>query len=43
MTLVTYIYSRGLYGSQFSPWSPAIWYVHDDFGNLVEVRRYERN
>jgi hypothetical protein len=36
--MITYVYGRGLYGRQFSSWSPPIWFVHDDFGNLVEVR-----
>lgn len=33
-----YLYHKGLYAWQFSSWSPVQFYVHDDFGNLVEVR-----
>lgn len=35
---MTYLYGIGRYGYQFSGWSPVIWYVQDDFGNLIQLR-----
>lgn len=39
ITPVSYLYAIGKYASQFSGWSPVLFYVQDDFGNLIEVWR----
>lgn len=36
---MTYLRQCRRYAEQFSPWSPVRWYVHDDFGNLIEINR----